>query len=167
MTLEVSTPALLFPAISLLFISFTNRYLHLGALVRQLHKDWVERGEDLLHAQISNLHRRITLIRQMQLFGAISLLCCVASMSTVIAGWPIPGLIFFISALSLMAASLACLCYEISISTGALSILLNAVGRGSDRVGPFPDNPFSFGTPPQLPDRTDSRNREKTMADRN
>ncbi len=37
MTLEVSTPALLFPAISLLFLSFTNRFLHLSALIRSLH----------------------------------------------------------------------------------------------------------------------------------
>lgn len=30
MTLEVSTPALLFPAISLLFLSYTHRFLHLS-----------------------------------------------------------------------------------------------------------------------------------------
>ncbi|RYD42479.1 MAG: DUF2721 domain-containing protein, partial [Verrucomicrobiaceae bacterium] len=85
MTLEVSTPALLFPAISLLFLSFTNRFLHLAALIRQLHKDWLERREDLLHAQIKNLQRRLTLIRLMQLFGAFSLFLCVISMLAVIA----------------------------------------------------------------------------------
>ena len=127
MTLEVSTPALLFPAISLLFLSFTNRFLHLSALIRQLHKDWLEHGEDLLRAQIDNLRRRLTLIRLMQLFGAFSLLLCVISMLAVIAGMQSIAIPTFTSALLLMACSLACLCYEVWISGGALRILLNAV----------------------------------------
>ena len=45
MILEVSTPALLFPAISLLFQSYTNRFLDLAALIRTLHIDWLERYE--------------------------------------------------------------------------------------------------------------------------
>ncbi|HEY1121358.1 MAG TPA: DUF2721 domain-containing protein [Haloferula sp.] len=127
MTLEVSTPALLFPAISLLFLSFTNRFLHLAALIRQLHKDWLERGEDLLHAQIKNLQRRLTLIRLMQLFGAFSLFLCVVSMLAVIASMQSIAIPAFTSALLLMGCSLACLCYEVWISGGALRILLNAV----------------------------------------
>jgi len=126
-TLEVSTPALLFPAISLLFLSFTNRFLHLAALIRQLHKDWLERGEDLLHAQIKNLQRRLTLIRLMQLFGAFSLFLCVVSMLAVIASMQSIAIPAFTSALLLMGCSLACLCYEVWISGGALRILLNAV----------------------------------------
>lgn len=127
MILEVSTPALLFPAISLLFLSYTNRFLHLAALIRQLHKDWLERGEDLLHAQISNLRRRLALIRLMQLFGAFSLFLCVISMVAVTAGWHLSGMVAFVAALILMGISLACLCHEVWISGGALRILLNAV----------------------------------------
>ncbi|HEX7261796.1 MAG TPA: DUF2721 domain-containing protein, partial [Luteolibacter sp.] len=87
MVLEVSTPALLFPAISLLFLSYTNRFLHLSALIRALHGDWLERGDATLRAQIDNLRRRLTLIRTMQLFGAVSLLLCVISMLGVIGGY--------------------------------------------------------------------------------
>lgn len=126
-TLEVSTPALLFPAISLLFLSFTNRFLHLSALIRQLHKDWLEEGDALLRAQIDNLRRRLTLIRAMQLLGAISLLLCVVSMVAVIATLQIVAIPAFTAALLLMGGSLACLCYEVWISGGALRILLNAV----------------------------------------
>jgi hypothetical protein len=86
MTLEVSTPALLFPAISLLFLSYTNRFLHLSALIRSLHSDWLVRGDELLRDQINNLRRRLTLIRAMQLFGAVSLLLCVISMLGVVSG---------------------------------------------------------------------------------
>lgn len=126
-TLEVSTPALLFPAISLLFLSFTNRFLHLAALIRQLHKDWLERGDDLLRSQIDNLRRRLSLIRAMQLFGAFSLFLCVASMVSVIAGMQHIAVPSFTIALLLMGCSLACLCYEVWISGGALRILLRAM----------------------------------------
>ena len=126
-TLEVSTPALLFPAISLLFLSFTNRFLHLAALIRSLHRDWLERRDETLHAQIQNLRRRLTLIRLMQLLGAFSLFLCVVSMVAVIGNMQGIAVPSFTVALLLMGASLACLCYEVWISGGALRILLNAV----------------------------------------
>ncbi len=128
-TLEISTPALLFPAISLLFLSFTNRFLHLAALIRQLHRDWLERGEELLRAQIDNLRRRLALIRAMQLFGAFSLFLCVVSMVAVVANLQGVAIPAFTVALLLMGGSLACLCWEVWISGGALKILLNAVGE--------------------------------------
>ncbi|MES2923459.1 MAG: DUF2721 domain-containing protein [Verrucomicrobiota bacterium] len=127
MTLEVSTPALLFPAISLLFLSYTNRFLHLSALIRSLHSDWLEKGDAILGAQIENLRRRLTLIRTMQLFGAMSLFLCVISMLSVIGGYQMPAVGAFLLALGLMALSLGCLIYEVWISGGALRILLNAV----------------------------------------
>ncbi len=127
MTLEVSTPALLFPAISLLFLSYTNRFLHLSALIRNLHRDWLEQHNDTLQAQIENLRRRLTLIRTMQLFGALSLFLCVLAMLSVIAAHQVLAVSTFLSALILMAFSLACLVYEVWISGGALRILLNAV----------------------------------------
>ncbi|MEI6819910.1 MAG: DUF2721 domain-containing protein [Verrucomicrobiota bacterium] len=127
MTLEVSTPALLFPAISLLFLAYTNRFLHLSALIRSLHRDWLKKGDDLLKAQINNLRRRLALIRTMQLFGALSLLLCVVAMLSVIGNYQLPSVLSFLSALALMALSLSCLVYEVWISGGALRILLDAV----------------------------------------
>ena len=127
MTLEVSTPALLFPAISLLFLSFTNRFLHLSALIRSLHRDWLEQGDAVLRAQIDNLKRRLSLIRTMQLFGAMSLFLCVISMLSVSGGYQVLAVSAFLLALGLMAASLGCLIYEVWISGGALRILLDAV----------------------------------------
>jgi hypothetical protein len=129
MTLEVSTPALLFPAISLLFLSFTNRFLHLAALIRQLHSDWLEKKEDALHAQIQNLRHRLILIRWMQLLGAISLLLCVISMVSVVAGLDKIALGSFSAALIMMGLSLAALVREISVSGGALKIMLSQVEK--------------------------------------
>lgn len=131
--LDISTPALLFPAISLLFLSFTNRFLHLAALIRQLHRDWLERGDETLRAQIDNLRRRLALIRAMQLLGAVSLLLCVASMLEVVAERQLTANATFAVALVLMALSLACLVVEVWISGGALRILLRAVEHGEGR----------------------------------
>ncbi len=132
MTLDVSTPALLFPAISLLFLSYTNRFLHLSALIRGLHQDWLKNGDAVLRAQIDNLRRRLTLIRTMQLFGAVSLFFCVLSMLGVIGGFVQAAVMVFLAALMLMGLSLACLIYEVWISGGALRILLNDV-EGKER----------------------------------
>lgn len=134
MTLELSTPALLFPAISLLFLAYTNRFLHLSALIRSLHGEWLAQGDVILRAQIENIRRRLILIRSMQLLGAISLLLSVLSMLGVIAKLQGPAIMAFLAGLLLMALSLGCLIVEIWISGGALNILLNAVeNRPKDR----------------------------------
>lgn len=132
MTLQISTPALLFPAVSLLFLAYTNRFLHLGALVRTLHRDWLERRDEALRAQIENLRRRLKLIRWMQLLGAVSLLLCVTSMVAVMMDAQKAGVMTFVLALILMGASLAFLTLEIWCSGGALQIMLKQV-EDSDR----------------------------------
>lgn len=127
MDLQISTPALLFPAISLLFLAYTNRFLHLASLVRTLHRDWIELKDEALRAQIVNLRQRLKLIRWMQILGAVSLLFCVFSMVAIFFGLTLTGMIFFIAALFLMAGSLASLIAEIWCSGGALQILLKRV----------------------------------------
>ena len=124
MTLEISTPALLFPAISLLFLSYTNRFLHLAALIRQLYRDWLDKKDDRVLAQIANLRRRLILIRWMQFLGAVSLFFCVGSMVSVMASWQQLAQVAFWAALILMGASLASLMIEVWISGGALRIML-------------------------------------------
>lgn len=127
MNLEISTPALLFPAVSLLFLSYTNRFLHLAALVRTLHRDWIELRDEALRAQIDNLRKRLVLIRWMQLMGAASLLLCVLTMVAVAFEFTGIGNVLFVIALVLMGTSLFCLLFEIWCSGGALQILLKRV----------------------------------------
>ena len=127
MNLEISTPALLFPAVSLLFLAYTNRFLHLAALVRTLHRDWIELRDEALRAQIDNLRKRLVLIRWMQLMGAASLLLCVLTMVTVAFEFTGVGHVMFVVALVLMGTSLVCLLFEIWCSGGALQILLKRV----------------------------------------
>lgn len=132
MTIELTTPALLFPAVSLLFLSYTNRFLALSALIRKLHNDWVvspDRCSKHLLAQIENLSHRLILIRQMQVSGALSLFLCVCSMGALLLGLPQLGLILFAVALFLMAGSLMALVKETRVSGGALRIMLNEAGK--------------------------------------
>ena len=75
-------------------------------------------------AQITNLRKRLVLIRWMQFLGAVSLFLCVVSMVSVIANLDAVALGAFGVALVLMAASLACLMVEVWISGGALRIML-------------------------------------------
>ncbi len=60
--LALTTPALLFPAISLLFLAYTNRFLVLAQLIRQLHANNRERGEQVVLRQIGNLRKRVRLM---------------------------------------------------------------------------------------------------------
>jgi len=133
MQLDISTPALLFPAVSLLFLSYTNRFLHLASLVRKLHSDWSKDRDDTLLIQIKNLRARLKLIRWMQLLGALSLLLCMISMLGVLLKWHLPALWIFFAAVLLMAGSLAALVREVLISGGALKILLEQVEQDSQR----------------------------------
>ena len=73
MELSLTTPALLFPAVSLLLLAYTNRFLALGTLIRELHRRYQENGDKLLERQILQLRRRVVLIRRMQAAGTRSI----------------------------------------------------------------------------------------------
>lgn len=132
MTIDLTTPALLFPAVSLLFLSYTNRFLALSALIRKLHTDWIQTPEhcdSALLAQITNLRHRLVLIRWMQVSGALSLFLCVSSMIAMLYDFQSIGTVLFTTALALMAVSLVALCRESAVSGGALKILLDETGK--------------------------------------
>lgn len=124
MELNLSTPALLFPAISLLLLAYTNRFLALAALIRQLHKDYQEDHESHVLEQIRNIRWRLSLIRNMQGCGVMSLLLCTVSMGGIYLGWQQTAAVFFCLSLLLMVVSLFFSVWEIQFSTTALTILL-------------------------------------------
>jgi hypothetical protein len=124
MDINITTPALLFPAISLLLLAFTNRFLALANLIRQLHASYKSDPDEILLGQIANLRHRINLIRDMQAFGVSSLLLCVICMLTLFANQVIIGKWIFVFSLILMAIALAISIREIQISVGALDLQL-------------------------------------------
>ena len=95
--------------------------------MRKLHGDWRANRDESLLVQINNLRTRLLLIRWMQLLGALSLLFCVVSMMLIHVGEQSVAQWLFMTAVGLMALSLASLVIEVTISGGALRILLRQV----------------------------------------
>ncbi len=119
-----STPALLFPAISLLFISYTNRFISYAELVRRLHDRWLADGSCAVQQQIENLRLRIGLIRNMQVAGSLGLLFSVVSMVLLFFQQTAAAEVIFLIALILTVFSMGLLVYEVSISMRALNMQL-------------------------------------------
>mgnify|MGYP000173137884 CR=1 FL=1 len=127
MDVSLTTPALLFPAISLLLLAYTNRFLTIAGLIRNLHRKYQEEPDTDIKAQISNLKKRVTLIKNMQLFGIVSLLLCVVSMFAIYETWQTLGSIIFGVSLVLLMVSLILSIVEIQISVKALNIQLKNI----------------------------------------
>lgn len=124
MEINITTPALLFPAISLLMLAYTNRFLTLATIIRNLYDRYGDVPSANLHGQIQNLRYRTYLIRNMQIAGVLSLLFCMISMLSLFAGWIAVGKWAFAIALVLMMASMLISLRELFISVGALDLLL-------------------------------------------
>ncbi|XHR30721.1 MAG: DUF2721 domain-containing protein [Chthoniobacteraceae bacterium] len=127
--LDLGTPALLFPAISLLLLAYTNRFVTLANLIRSLHATYKSDPTALLIGQIKNLHYRVELIKHMQAAGISSLFFCVVCMFTLFAGYPNLGAIIFAISLLLMLASLGLSLAEIWISVRALNLHLSDIAN--------------------------------------
>ncbi len=124
MEFNLTTPALLFPTISLLMLAYTNRFLTLATIVRNLYDRYKSNHDESLLGQIANLRYRVYLIRNMQIAGVLSLLFCVISMFALFAGWILTGQWSFAVALVLLLVSLGISLRELQISVGALDLLL-------------------------------------------
>jgi len=120
--LTLTTPALLFSAISLIMLAYTNRFLAYAAVVRNLHGKYLEKKDDNLIEQIKNLKLRLNLTRYMQIFGISSLLLCVLTMFLIYIDYHVLAVWIFGLALLLLILSLGLLIREIQISVYALSI---------------------------------------------
>ncbi|MFC0604457.1 DUF2721 domain-containing protein [Winogradskyella pulchriflava] len=118
--LTLTTPALLFSAISLIMLAYTNRFLAYAAVIRNLSEKYLEKQEDSLIRQIKNLKLRLDLTRWMQIFGITSLLLCVLTMFLIYINQHIVAVWIFGVALLLLIMSLALLIIEIQISAKAL-----------------------------------------------
>lgn len=124
MELDLTTPALLFSAISLIMLAYTNRFLSYAQLVRTLKDKYMENPSDITAAQIINLRKRLYLTRTMQVLGISSLFLCVVSMFLVYIDLNQLSVYVFGVALLLLIASLGVSIQETYISTRSLEIYL-------------------------------------------
>ena len=123
--IDLTTPALLFSAISLILLAYTNRFLSLAQLVRTLHDQYIILPNDRILGQIKNLRKRLHLIRTTQIAGLISLLLCVIATFLIYISLNLLAQIFFGTALLSLCFSLALSIWEIQISVRALDLHLS------------------------------------------
>ena len=125
MVIALTTPALLFPALSLLLLAYTNRFLSLADRVRGLKARYENSPHAHLMPQISNLRRRLVLLRNMQAVGTGSMFGCVLTMFVLYAGLQRAGQLLFGASLLALLVSLGLALAEIQISVEALNIELD------------------------------------------
>lgn len=124
MELSITTPAMLFPAISLLLLAFTQRFLALSSLTRQFSEN---HEHEAVMLQIQNFRKRIRLIRWMQEAGVLSFFFCVLTMLFIYMDYAIIAQWVFGFSLVLLLLALVLSVREIHISMEALNVHLNQV----------------------------------------
>lgn len=125
--MTLTTPALLFPAISLLLLAYTNRFLVLAQLIRELNGANKKEMRQIITRQISNLKKRLILIQLMQSFGCFSFLLCTFSMFALFLEYELIGKYMFGVSLVLLSLSLLFSLYEVIISTTAINVELESM----------------------------------------
>ncbi len=128
MDISINTPALLFPAISLVMLAYTNRFLTLSARVRTLH-DLYEKSakKEIVHGQIKNIRYRIKLIKHMQTLGVLAFLFCILCMFLIYIGLTIFAIWVFAFCMLSFALSLCFSLLEINLSMKAIDLLLSDI----------------------------------------
>jgi len=122
MELTLTTPALLFPAISLLLLAYTNRFLALAALMRDLYTRYRSDPDPKIKRQLANLRYRIVIIRNMQVCGVASFFGCVVCMFVILSGYQELGAWVLGASLILLLISLGLSLREIQVSIDALTL---------------------------------------------
>jgi len=122
--LTLITPTFLFSAVSLILLAYTNRFLSYAQLIRTLKDRYMEDNSAITKAQIMNLRKRLNLTKQMQIFGVVSLLLCVATMFLIYIGSQLISAYVFGVALLCLIISLGLSVREILISSKSLEIYL-------------------------------------------
>lgn len=127
MEITLTTPAILFSTVSLLYVAYTTRFVAISNLIRTLKIRFEEEHEDQVLQQIANLRTRVLLIRNMQLTGIFSLILSSISMVFIYIGNQNAGFIVFGLSLLFLIYSMLLAAREIWISVESLNIELNSI----------------------------------------
>ena len=127
MILNMSIPALLFPAISLTMLAYNARYLAIATLIRQLHKEFLNHPSEKIKLQINQLRKRLYLIRNMQATAIVSFLGAVITMGLLYLEKNIIANIVFGLSLLALVVSLTLSLIEVQFSTTSLNTQLDSI----------------------------------------
>ena len=133
MEINLTTPALLFPAISLLLLAYTSRFLAIAALMRELYSRYKIQPDPRIKGQITSLRYRIGIIRNMQVYGVASFVGCVICMIILFIGMPTLGKWIFAGSLLLLLISLGLSLREVQVSIDALTLQMHDLDQVDTR----------------------------------
>ncbi|XCN72409.1 MAG: DUF2721 domain-containing protein [Candidatus Electrothrix aestuarii] len=129
MDLTLTSPALLFPAISLLLVAYTTRFRTISERIRILHAQFTETPTESIVGQIDTLRKRVYLIRNMQACGVASFFLCVLCLFTLFAGSLFLSKLIFVISLILLMISLVFSFWEVLLSVHALELQLSDIEK--------------------------------------
>lgn len=127
MIFNLETPAMIFPAVSLLMLAYTNRFVVIAGLIRDLYEQHKETPRLEILAQIENLQKRMGYIKKMQVLGAITFISAALAMLFGMTDQVDISILIFKFSLSTLIGSLVYLLLELNISITALSIQLEDI----------------------------------------
>jgi hypothetical protein len=123
--IDISTPAIVFPALSVLMLAYTNRFIAISKRVRSLHEEYLSESSQVIYRQINVMHKRLTYIRNMQILAIFGFLINVISIFLILLNIEVLATYMFATSLIFIAASLAVAMLEIYHSVNALSLQLD------------------------------------------
>ena len=123
--MDITTPAILFPAISLLFVAYTNRLHSLSVLIRAMTTEGSDESKtEHTEEQLDILQKRVTYIKRMQVFGILSFIFNLITIICLYINYDYLANYIFGFGLFMLSASLFFALLETLISTKALNIHL-------------------------------------------
>lgn len=124
MNIEITTPALLFPAITILFLAYSNRFLTIAGLIRQKHDIFIKTQSTIAEKQIISFSHRLQIIVAMELFAVLGIISCIVAMGFIFWQMQLEGNLAFAVSIIFIVLSLIASVVELMISTKALRIEL-------------------------------------------
>lgn len=122
--LSISTPALVFPALSVLMLAYTNKFIAISKRVRALHAEHRSNPSENIKEQITLLSKRMSYIQNMQIAALSGFSANILSIGCILLSLHTAALILFVLGLVLVFASLVICIIEIYHSTRVLTLLL-------------------------------------------
>ncbi len=124
MDIAVTTPALLFPAITILFLAYSNRFLTIATRIREKHADFNKTHSPIAEKQIVSFRRRLQYIVAMEMFAVLGIISCIISTGFIFYGFQYYGNVSFAISMLFIVLSLFASIIELFFSTRALNIEL-------------------------------------------
>ena len=137
MELGYSTIALLFPAIPLMFLVYSNTPTHVGARLRELFEA-VSRGEvtgneyKRVSEEAEYLAKRLSLLRSAQMLSGLTFLFNLLTLASIYMEQQVFAQYLFGCAVIIMMLSILLYLMEISTTVRAVGLILNKIKSGSE-----------------------------------